>query len=104
MTVAKLNHDDMGKGLSRADLRSGDSMVVLFQRPKAVEDDFIEREGATHQAFNVSRDDFELAKQKMKDWGSEFIRRPQSTVRVEAAFISLTVRAICCSFTRRRNR
>jgi hypothetical protein len=33
MTVAKLNHDDMGKGLSRADLRSGDSMVVLFQRP-----------------------------------------------------------------------
>jgi catechol-2,3-dioxygenase len=69
MIVAKLTRDDMGKGLSRADLRSGDSMVVLFQRPKAVEDDCIEREGATHQAFNVSRDDFELVKQKMKDWG-----------------------------------
>jgi catechol 2,3-dioxygenase-like lactoylglutathione lyase family enzyme len=33
MSIAKLNRDDMGKGLSRADLRSGDSMVVLFQRP-----------------------------------------------------------------------
>jgi catechol 2,3-dioxygenase-like lactoylglutathione lyase family enzyme len=69
MTIAKLNRDDMGKGLSRADLRSGDSMVVLFQRPKPLDGEFIEREGATHQAFNVSRDDFELAKQNMKDWG-----------------------------------
>ena len=69
MTVAKLNRDDMGKGLGRADLRSGNGMVVLFQRPKALEGDAIEREGATHQAFSVSRDDFELAKQKMTDWG-----------------------------------
>jgi catechol 2,3-dioxygenase-like lactoylglutathione lyase family enzyme len=69
MSIAKLNRDDMGKGLSRADLRSGDSMVVLFQRPKPLDGEFIEREGATHQAFNVSREDFELAKQNMKDWG-----------------------------------
>jgi len=33
MTIAKLNRDDMGKGLGRADLRCGASMVVLFQRP-----------------------------------------------------------------------
>ncbi|MGH7827917.1 MAG: VOC family protein [Candidatus Binatia bacterium] len=69
MTIAKLNRDDMGKGLGRADLRSGDGMVVLFQRPKALEGDAIEREGATHQAFKVSREDFQLAIEKMKDWG-----------------------------------
>ncbi len=69
MTIAKLNHDDMGKGLDRADLRCGEGMVVLFQRPKPLEGDFIEREGATHQAFSVSREDFELAKVKMKQAG-----------------------------------
>ena len=69
MTIAKLNRDDMGKGLDRADLRCGDGMVVLFQRPKPLQGDFIEREGATHQAFRVSREDFELAKAKMKEWG-----------------------------------
>ena len=69
MTVAKLNRDDMGKGLGRADLRSGGSMVVLFERPKALEGDAIEREGATHQAFTVSRQDFELAREKMTEWG-----------------------------------
>ena len=69
MSVAKLNRDDMGKGLDRADLRCGESMVVLFQRPKPLEGDFIEREGATHQAFTVSREDFELAKQKMAGSG-----------------------------------
>jgi catechol 2,3-dioxygenase-like lactoylglutathione lyase family enzyme len=30
ITVAKLNRDDMGKGLNRADLRCGTGMVVLF--------------------------------------------------------------------------
>jgi catechol 2,3-dioxygenase-like lactoylglutathione lyase family enzyme len=69
MSIAKLNRDDMGKGLARADLRSGESMVVLFQRPAPLDGDFFQREGATHQAFTVSRDDFELAKQKMGDWG-----------------------------------
>jgi catechol-2,3-dioxygenase len=43
--------------------------VVLFQRPKPLEGDFIEREGATHQAFCVSREDFELAKAKMRESG-----------------------------------
>jgi catechol 2,3-dioxygenase-like lactoylglutathione lyase family enzyme len=69
MSIAKLNRDDMGKGLDRADLRCGESMVVLFQRPKPLEGDFLEREGATHQAFTVSREDFELAKQKMAGSG-----------------------------------
>ena len=69
MTVAKTGTDDMGDRLGRADLRCGDGMVVLFQRPKPLEGNAIEREGATHQAFTVSREDFELAKQKMKDWG-----------------------------------
>jgi catechol 2,3-dioxygenase-like lactoylglutathione lyase family enzyme len=69
MSIAKLNRDDMGKGLARADLRSGESMVVLFQRPTPLDGDFIQREGATHQAFTVSRDDFELARQKMAEWG-----------------------------------
>ena len=34
MTIAKLNRDDMGDHLNRADLRSGDSMVVLFRGPR----------------------------------------------------------------------
>ena len=69
MTIAKLNRDDMGDHLNRADLRSGDSMVVLFQRPKPVEKDALAEDGATHHAFVVDREDFELAKQKMKEWG-----------------------------------
>jgi catechol 2,3-dioxygenase-like lactoylglutathione lyase family enzyme len=69
MSVAKLNNDDMGKGLDRADLRCGDEMVVSFQRPRGLEGDYIEREGATHQAFSVSREDFEIAKQRMREWG-----------------------------------
>ena len=69
MTVAKTGTDDMGDKLSRADLRSGDSMVVLFKRPKPLAGDGVERDGATHQAFSVGREDFELAKAKMKDWG-----------------------------------
>jgi catechol 2,3-dioxygenase-like lactoylglutathione lyase family enzyme len=69
MTIAKLNRDDMGKGLARADLRSGDSMVVLFQRPQPLEGDAVARDGATHQAFSVSREDFQLARQRMQEWG-----------------------------------
>ena len=37
MKIAKLNRDDMGDHLNRADLRCGDGMVVLFQRPTPVE-------------------------------------------------------------------
>jgi len=69
MTVAKLNRDDMGDRLSRADLRSGNDMVVLFQRPKPIEKDALKEDGATHQAFIVDDDDFELAVKKMKEWG-----------------------------------
>ena len=69
MTIAKLNRDDMGDNLNRADLRSGEGMVVLFQRPKAIEKDALAEDGATHHAFIVDNDDFELAVSKMKDWG-----------------------------------
>ena len=69
MTIAKLNRDDMGDHLNRADLRSGDSMVVLFQRPTAIERDALKEDGATHHAFVVSAEDFELAVRKMKDLG-----------------------------------
>jgi catechol 2,3-dioxygenase-like lactoylglutathione lyase family enzyme len=69
MSVAKTGTDDMGDKLSRTDLRSGDSIVVLFKRPKPLDGDGVERDGATHQAFSVSRDDFDLAKQKMEEWG-----------------------------------
>ncbi|HEY6997648.1 MAG TPA: VOC family protein [Candidatus Binatia bacterium] len=69
MTIAKLNRDDMGDHLNRADLRCGGSMVVLFQRPKPIEKDAVKEDGATHQAFTVSPEDFELAIEKMKDWG-----------------------------------
>ena len=69
MSVAKLNRDDMGDKLNRADLRSGDDMVVLFQRPHPVEKNALKEEGATHQAFLVSNEDFEIAAKKMKDWG-----------------------------------
>lgn len=69
MTIAKLNRDDMGDHLNRADLRSGDGMVVLFQRPKAIEKDALTEDGATHHAFMVDRDDFEVAVKKMSEWG-----------------------------------
>ena len=62
MKVALLNRDDMGDRLNRADLRSGEDMVVLFQRPKPIERDAVAEDGATHQAFIVDREDFE-------DWG-----------------------------------
>jgi len=69
MTVAKLNRDDMGDHLNRADLRSSDSMVVLFQRPTAIEKDALKEDGATHHAFVVSTEDFEIAVRKMADMG-----------------------------------
>ncbi len=69
MKIAKLNRDDMGDRLNRADLRSGDDMVVLFQRPKPLEKDAIAEDGATHHAFVVDREDFEIAVKKMKEWG-----------------------------------
>ncbi len=69
MTIANLNRDDMGAKLNRADLRSGDGMVVLFQRPSSIEKDALQEDGATHHAFVVDPEDFELARTKMKEWG-----------------------------------
>ncbi|MEE8075807.1 MAG: VOC family protein [Candidatus Binatia bacterium] len=69
MTIAKLNRDDMGAKLNRADLRSGDGMVVLFQRSNSIEKDALQEDGATHHAFVVDPEDFELARTKMKEWG-----------------------------------
>ena len=69
MKVAKLNRDDMGGGLNRADLRSGNDMVVLFQRPRPTQKNALDEDGATHHAFIVDTDDFELAVKKMQDWG-----------------------------------
>jgi glyoxylase I family protein len=69
MKIAKLNRDDMGDHLNRADLRSGDSMIVLFQRPAPIEKDALKEDGASHHAFIVDSDDFELAVKKMKDLG-----------------------------------
>lgn len=69
MKIAKLNRDDMGDHLNRADLRSGDDMVVLFQRPKPIEKDAVAEDGATHHAFVVDREDFDAAIKKMKELG-----------------------------------
>ena len=76
MKIAKLNRDDMGDGLNRADLRSEDSMVVLFQRPKPMDKDALAEDGATHHAFLVDDADFELAVEKMKDWGVKVYKTP----------------------------
>lgn len=76
MTVAKLNRDDMGRRLERADLRCGDGMVVLFTRPRPVEKNAVDEEGATHQAFVVSQEDFELAVRKMREWGVKIHETP----------------------------
>ena len=54
MDVANVARDDL-KGLGRADLRSGSSIVVLFQRPNPIERDALAEDGVTHQAFLVER-------------------------------------------------
>jgi catechol 2,3-dioxygenase-like lactoylglutathione lyase family enzyme len=69
MTIAKLGRDDMGDKLNRADLRSGGDMVVLFQRPHPVAKNALQDEGATHHAFVVEPEDFELAAKRMNERG-----------------------------------
>jgi glyoxylase I family protein len=69
MSVAKLNRDDMGEGLARAELRSGDSMVVLFQRPAPLEKNALKEDGATHHAFVVDNEDFDRAAREMREKG-----------------------------------
>jgi catechol 2,3-dioxygenase-like lactoylglutathione lyase family enzyme len=69
MEIFKAGKDDMGKILARTELRAGDDIVVLFERPQPADKNALEEDGATHQAFEVNREDFELAAQKMKEWG-----------------------------------
>jgi len=69
MTLTNLARDDMGDGLGRAELRSGDAIVVLFERPHPFEKDALKEDGATHQAFIVDNADFDLAAEKMAEWG-----------------------------------
>ena len=68
MEVASVARDDL-KGLRRADLRSGSSMVVLFQRPNPIERDALAEDGVTHQAFAVDSDDFDTAEERMRAAG-----------------------------------
>lgn len=68
MDVANVARDDL-KGLGRADLRSGGSIVVLFQRPNPIERDALAEDGVTHQAFFVDGDDFDTAEERMRAAG-----------------------------------
>ena len=63
MTIAKLNRDDMGDHLNRADLRSGDSMVVLFQRPKPIEKDALKK---TAPHIRLSRSHRKISSSRQK--------------------------------------
>ena len=69
MVVTKKGTDDMGDRLSRAELRAGNDIVDLFLRPRPRERDALQESGATHHAFEVSSEDFELAVRKMAEWG-----------------------------------
>lgn len=69
MKFVNSQRDDMGDGLARIEVHSGDDIVVLFERPQPSEKDAFKEDGATHHAFIVDNDDFELAVKKMKDWG-----------------------------------
>ena len=68
MDVANVARDDL-KGLGRADLRSGSSIVVLFQRPNPIKRDALAEDGVTHQAFFVDGDDFDTAEERMRAAG-----------------------------------
>ncbi len=68
MEVANIARDDL-RGLGRADMRSGSSIVVLFQRPNPIERDALAEDGVTHQAFFVDGDDFDTAEERMRAAG-----------------------------------
>ncbi len=68
MEVANVARDDL-RGLGRADMRSGSSIVVLFQRPDPIERDALAEDGVTHQAFFVDGDDFDTAEERMRAAG-----------------------------------
>ena len=68
MEVANVARDDL-RGLGRADMRSGKSIVVLFQRPEPIDRDALAEDGVTHQAFYVDGDDFDTAEERMRAAG-----------------------------------
>ena len=68
MQVANVARDDL-KGLGRAEMRSGSSIVVLFERPKSIERDTLSQDGVTHHAFYVDSDDFDTAEERMRAAG-----------------------------------
>ncbi len=49
----------------------GDVEVVLFDRPKPIDYDW-KSNGMCHTAFTTSTEDFDLAFEKMKEWGVKF--------------------------------
>ncbi len=52
----------------RLETAKGDVEVVLFERPKPIERDWKE-DSFCHTAFSTSKEDFDLALEKMKEWG-----------------------------------
>jgi catechol 2,3-dioxygenase-like lactoylglutathione lyase family enzyme len=47
----------------------GDAEVVLFERPKPIERDWQE-DSFCHSAFSTSKEDFDLALEKLTEWGA----------------------------------
>lgn len=69
MKLHSFQKDDMGDGLARVELHSGDDIIVLFQRPKPLNRDGFKEDGASHQAYIVNEEDFDLAVKKMEGMG-----------------------------------
>jgi catechol 2,3-dioxygenase-like lactoylglutathione lyase family enzyme len=86
MVVTKQGTDDMGGRLSRAELRAGNDIVDLFLRPQPRERDALQENGATHQAFAVSPEDFDLAVEKMTAWGVKVHATPHVSRRTGRGF------------------
>jgi catechol 2,3-dioxygenase-like lactoylglutathione lyase family enzyme len=76
MTIFKIGQDDMGRILPRAELRSGNDIVDLFERPKPIEYDAVETDGAMHHAFRVDPEEFETAHEKLKTLGVKIHTTP----------------------------
>jgi glyoxylase I family protein len=69
MKICEAQPGRHGRSSEPADLRSGEMDGRALQRPAPLEKDALKEDGATHHAFTVSPEDFDLAAQKMKDWG-----------------------------------
>jgi hypothetical protein len=52
--------------------------VVLFERPKPIERDWKE-DSFCHTAFSTSKEDFDLALEKMREWVRGFTWGPLAT-------------------------